>query len=217
MVMTALTESQAPLPATASKRNTQLALVGGALGLFSLGALATALVLEGPGRADATAAPVAVKTEKVAAGPVAPVVAGSTPLDTRPAAASLDCDTCGIVEMVTPVQRKGEATGLGAVAGGVLGGVVGHQIGGGNGRKAMTLLGAVGGGLAGNEIEKRQRSTTAYQLKIRMADGSTRSLTQAQALAVGQHVHFDGQHVTPMAVDAAPGGARGPETSSRSS
>jgi outer membrane lipoprotein SlyB len=216
--MTVLTKSEVALPANASRRNTQLALVGVALGLFALGALGAALVLEGPARPDSTPT-VAVEAAKEAGGPVAlaAVSPGRTTLEARPAKPGPDCATCGIVEAVTPVQQQGQATGIGAVAGGVLGAVVGHQIGGGNGRKAMTVLGAVGGGLAGNEIERHQRSTTAYQLKIRMADGSTRSLTQAHALAVGQHVHFDGLHVTPMATEPAPGGARTLETSSRSS
>jgi outer membrane lipoprotein SlyB len=249
--MTVLTDPQAP--AAASRRNTQLALVGAALGLFALGALATALVLKGPAHPETTvaaavdapapalqeapvaaappAARVAVQPAKKHAGSAAPAVPehattalATPPVATQPTAtqptattAQPECATCGIVESVTPIQQKGQASGIGAVAGGVLGGVLGHQVGAGNGRKAMTLLGAIGGGLAGNEVEKHQRSTTVYQLKIRMADGSTHSLTQAQALAVGQRVHFDGQHVTPMAADAAPADARLLETSSRSS
>ncbi len=105
------------------------------------------------------------------------------------------CNTCGIVEAVTPFEKKGEGTGIGAVAGGVLGGVVGNQIGGGNGRKAMTVLGAVGGGVAGHEIEKRQRSTTLYAVKVRMEDGSLRSVTQSTAPTVGQKVTLDGTQI----------------------
>jgi len=106
----------------------------------------------------------------------------STPLDTRPAAV---CSTCGIVESVMPVTRKGDGSGVGAVAGGVVGAVVGNQIGGGNGRKAMTVLGAIGGGLAGHEIEKRAKAETVYEVKVRMEDGSTRTITQATQPAAG--------------------------------
>jgi len=60
-----------------------------------------------------------------------------------------------------------------------------------------TVVGAVGGGLAGNEIEKRQRATTVYELKIRMADGTLRSVTQSQALTVGQQVRVEGETVKP--------------------
>jgi outer membrane lipoprotein SlyB len=65
-------------------------------------------------------------------------------------------------------------------------------MGGGDGKKAMTVIGAVGGGLAGHEIEKRQRATTVYQVKVRMDDGSVRTLNQATAPPVGQKVTVEG-------------------------
>ena len=114
---------------------------------------------------------------------------------TQVAAAPVVCNTCGVIESVTPFQKKGEGSGVGAVAGGVLGGVVGHQVGGGNGRKAMTVLGAIGGGLAGNEIEKRQRATTLYAVKVRMEDGTLRSVTQSTAPTVGEKVTVDGSQI----------------------
>jgi outer membrane lipoprotein SlyB len=121
-------------------------------------------------------------TTAAKAAPAEPVVAAA-------------CSTCGVIEAVTPFEKKGEGTGLGAVAGGVIGGVVGHQVGGGNGRKAMTVLGAVGGGVAGHEIEKRQRATTHYAVKVRMEDGSLRSVTQSTAPTVGQKVTLDGTQI----------------------
>ena len=105
------------------------------------------------------------------------------------------CLACGTVESVEPVRVKGEGTGLGAVAGGVLGGVVGNQIGGGNGKTAMTVLGALGGGLAGNEVERRTRGQTLYDVQVRMQDGSYRRIRQSQALAVGSSVVVEGGHV----------------------
>ena len=102
------------------------------------------------------------------------------------------CTSCGIVESVTTVQQKGQGTGLGAVAGGVLGGVVGHQVGGGNGKTAMTVLGAIGGGLAGNEVEKRARAETRFDIQVRMEDGSIRTFQRAQSMAVGTHVVVEG-------------------------
>jgi outer membrane lipoprotein SlyB len=103
------------------------------------------------------------------------------------------CATCGVVEGVREVKVKGEATGLGAVAGGVLGAAVGNQAGKGNGRKAMTVVGAVGGGLAGHEIEKRARAETHYDVTIRMDDGSVRTLRQKTAPAKGARVTVDGK------------------------
>jgi outer membrane lipoprotein SlyB len=121
-------------------------------------------------------------------------VAKPAPAAERSAAAPV-CDTCGVVEAVTPYQQKGEGSGIGAVAGGVLGGVLGNQVGGGNGKKAMTVIGAVGGGMAGHEIEKRQRATTMYSVKVRMQDGTLRTVTQATAPAVGQKVTVEGSQV----------------------
>ena len=102
------------------------------------------------------------------------------------------CAHCGTVESVQAVKQAGEGSGLGAVAGGVLGGVVGNQIGGGNGRKAMTVLGAIGGGVAGHQIEKSVRSTTVYSVRVRMDDGTLRTVTQSQAPAVGARVKVEG-------------------------
>jgi outer membrane lipoprotein SlyB len=105
------------------------------------------------------------------------------------------CASCGVIESVTPVQQKGEGTGVGAVAGGVVGGALGNQMGHGNGRAAMTILGAIGGGLAGNEIEKRTRSETVYQVAVRMDDGSLRTITQRTAPTAGQRVTVQGQTI----------------------
>jgi outer membrane lipoprotein SlyB len=65
-------------------------------------------------------------------------------------------------------------------------------MGGGNGKKAMTVLGAVGGGFAGHEVEKRARSTTVYQVRLRMDDGTTRTVTQQTAPAVGGRFEVEG-------------------------
>jgi outer membrane lipoprotein SlyB len=55
-----------------------------------------------------------------------------------------------------------------------------------------TVLGAVGGGVAGNEVEKRSRATTVYQVRVRMDDGTVRTVTQATAPTVGQNVTVEG-------------------------
>ena len=96
-------------------------------------------------------------------------------------------------ETATAAPTKQLGSGVGAVAGGVVGGVLGNQVGGGNGRAAMTVIGAVGGGLAGHEIEKRARSVTVYRVKVRMDDGSLRTIEQSQSIAAGQKVRVDGK------------------------
>ena len=97
----------------------------------------------------------------------------------RPVAAT--CGNCGTVESVRALQVQGQGTGLGAVGGGVVGGVVGNQFGGGSGRTALTVLGALGGAYAGNEVEKRVRSSTQYEMTVRMDDGSVRTFHSASA------------------------------------
>jgi len=111
---------------------------------------------------------------------------------TTPTPSVAVCQDCGVVESVMAEKRKGEGTGVGAVAGGVIGGLIGNQMGDGNGRKAMTMLGAVGGGLAGHEVEKRQRATTVYVTRVRMHDGALRTFTRSTALPVGQAVTVQG-------------------------
>ncbi|HEX6319173.1 MAG TPA: glycine zipper 2TM domain-containing protein, partial [Burkholderiales bacterium] len=55
--------------------------------------------------------------------------------------------------------------------GGVAGAVIGSQIGGGNGKKVMTVLGALGGAMAGKHIEKQARGTTRWEVDVRHDNG----------------------------------------------
>lgn len=121
--------------------------------------------------------------------------AARTPAPAK-AAAQAACGTCGVIESVQAVKRKGEATGVGAVVGGVAGAAVGNQVGKGNGRTAMTVIGAVGGGVAGHEIEKHARATTVYEVRVRMDDGSVRTVERATAPPVGQRVRMEGKAMT---------------------
>lgn len=122
-------------------------------------------------------------------GPSGQPGATGTPVAQRAAI----CKTCGQVESVQAIEQAAPPTGVGAVAGGVLGAVVGNQIGKGNGRTAATVLGAVGGGYAGHQIEKRTRTQTTYQVRVRMEDGSSRVFTRSQPPAVGTPVVLQGK------------------------
>ncbi len=102
------------------------------------------------------------------------------------------CAHCGTVIAVTAVEREGAASGLGAVAGGVLGALVGNQIGSGSGRTATTVLGAVGGGWAGNTAEKKMKKVLVYQIRMQMDDGSSRMVEQMSSFAVGEKVIIEG-------------------------
>jgi len=85
-----------------------------------------------------------------------------------------ECKDCGTVVDVKTIKKEGEGSGVGAVAGGVLGGVLGHQIGSGRGNTAATVIGAGAGAYAGHQVEKNQKSTTSYQVVIKMDAGNTR-------------------------------------------
>jgi outer membrane lipoprotein SlyB len=126
-----------------------------------------------------------------------PQIASGYPPVVQAAPAQPVCKNCGTIESVTPVTRKGQASGVGAVAGGVLGGVVGNQFGKGNGRAAMTVLGALGGGVAGHHVERNMKKTTVYAVRVRMQDGSSKTIEQANAPAVGARVVVDGNAVRP--------------------
>ena len=85
--------------------------------------------------------------------------------------------TCGVVDRVELVEKKGQGSGLGMIAGGVVGGVLGHQIGSGRGNTAATIVGAGAGAYAGNEIEKNAKRTSYWAVAIRMDNGYTRNFT----------------------------------------
>jgi outer membrane lipoprotein SlyB len=167
-------------------------VIGGA-GMLVGGALAAAIVASPlvRGSGEAPGAPAAPST---AAAPATPPKAAMAPTPQRAAAAPAEiCATCGTVESVTVVKQKGEGSGVGAVAGGVIGGVVGNQIGGGTGKTLATVVGAVGGGMAGHEIEKQARATTSFQVRVRMDDGTVRTVTQRQQPTVGARVSVTAQ------------------------
>lgn len=107
------------------------------------------------------------------------------------------CSVCGHVESVRKVERQQPTSGVGAVAGGVVGGLVGNQIGSGNGRTAATVLGAVGGGFAGNSIEKHTHTKTVYDVSVRMQDGSVRRVETSTAPPIGKAVTLKGNVLRP--------------------
>ncbi|OZI66357.1 glycine zipper 2TM domain-containing protein [Bordetella genomosp. 11] len=133
----------------------------------------------------------------------APAASGQAPAPGQPGAAA--CPQCGVVVSVNtvqvPVQNQSEPI-VGTVAGGVVGGVVGNQFGGGNGRTALTVLGAVGGALAGREIErniKQQQTVTRYQLVARTNDGRSHTFHSATPFqyAPGQAIRVENNQLLP--------------------
>jgi outer membrane lipoprotein SlyB len=201
--------------------------IGGGLMALTIIALATTLVVKNndalPDTAAATpAALVAANATTGATDPsttVAPAP-GVTPANeaTRPAhyapvhhharddapqqvaTATPACASCGVVEGYSAVQVKGQNNGVGAVAGGVGGALLGSKVAGRNNHTLGGVIGAVGGGLLGNAIESHERVTTAYDVRVRMADGSTRTVRQAHVPSVGQRVNVEGNAL--HAIDA---------------
>lgn len=101
------------------------------------------------------------------------------------------CANCGTVVSAHSYQRAAEhGSGMGAATGAVVGGLLGNQVGGGNGRTLATVAGAVGGGFAGNAIEKNARARTVTEVRVRMRDGSHRKFTEE-----GANRHYSGEPV----------------------
>jgi outer membrane lipoprotein SlyB len=52
------------------------------------------------------------------------------------------------------------------------------------------VVGAVGGAVAGNQVEKSMKSTKTYEITVRFDDGSSRMITEANppAWRTGDHV-----------------------------
>jgi len=103
--------------------------------------------------------------------------AANTPRARRVAAAQ--CANCGVIEAVNLVEVKGEGTYLGKIAGGLAGVLLGSQIGSGSGTTVAQVAGAVGGAYAGNEIEKRVKSTTHHEVVVRLENGGTQTVAYA--------------------------------------
>jgi len=89
------------------------------------------------------------------------------------------CANCGTIEAVNVVEVKGDGGYLGAIGGGVVGGLLGNQVGGGSGKTAATVVGVIGGALAGRAIEGNVRKTQHYEVLVRLQNGGTQTVTYA--------------------------------------
>lgn len=154
-----------------------------------------------PARPHAVA-PRAGTTATTTAPAAAPQPVAQAPQPVPPVAPV--CAVCGRVESVRAIQKSAPTSGVGAVAGGVLGGVLGNQVGGGTGRALATVAGAVGGGYLGNTIEKRSRTETVYEVRVRMDDGSVRYFQRAQSVPVGAPVVLEGRGFRLVGNEPAP-------------
>jgi outer membrane lipoprotein SlyB len=102
----------------------------------------------------------------------------------------------GVIEQITEVQIKSSHhKGVGAVVGGVAGLGLGSLIGAGTGRDVAMVLGAVGGALAGHEVQKKyDKPVPGQQIIVRTTSGVLVSVTQpvSPGLSKGQKVYIEG-------------------------
>ncbi|QNK02015.1 glycine zipper 2TM domain-containing protein [Dyella telluris] len=102
----------------------------------------------------------------------------------------------GVIEQISNVQiQTNHHTGVGAVVGGAVGLGVGSLIGGGTGRDVAMVLGAVGGAVAGNEVQKHyDKPVAGQQIIVRLKNGVLVSVTQpaSSALHTGERVYVEG-------------------------
>lgn len=155
----------------------------------SVAALALTLSACGGGTVGNAASDSASKAPATAAAPAANRARIEAPAAPRPAARG----ELGTITAIVPVRTTAPTSGAGAVIGGVVGGALGNQVGKGDGRKAATVIGVIGGAVAGNEIEKdRNTRVTGYRIEVRLDSGRTAAVTTPQVgdLANGQRVRL---------------------------
>ncbi len=84
-----------------------------------------------------------------------------------------------------PVQDQHRIAGT--AVGAVVGGLLGNQVGGGNGKKIATVAGAVGGGYAGNQVQGRMQANDTYTT----TETRCNTVTDTHDKIVGYEVKYD--------------------------
>ena len=89
---------------------------------------------------------------------------------------------------------KKEPSGVNTVLGAVGGGVLGNQVGKGNGRKVATILGVVGGAAVGSQVGQNTVPVAMQELSVLMPDGRLININVEQAgFYAGQQVQITTQ------------------------
>ena len=97
----------------------------------------------------------------------------------------------GVIVAMEVVTTEGENTGLGTIAGGAAGAIAGSAIGGGRGSALAAIGVGVAGAVAGNLIEKKILTDTAFEFLIQEdKTGNVISVVQSNELGLqpGDHV-----------------------------
>jgi outer membrane lipoprotein SlyB len=102
----------------------------------------------------------------------------------------------GVIDQISNVEiASNHHKGIGAVVGGLGGLGLGSLIGGGTGRDVAMVLGAVGGAVAGNEVQKKYDAPKpGQQIIVRTSRGVLVSVTQPinPDLQTGEKVYIEG-------------------------
>jgi outer membrane lipoprotein SlyB len=102
----------------------------------------------------------------------------------------------GTVESIQQQTVQNVPNAAGAIGGALVGGGLGSLIGGGTGRTVATVVGAVGGGFAGNELASRSQ-TFVWVIGVRYDDGSYATIQQTASpgLRIGDRVRVTGSGI----------------------
>ena len=82
------------------------------------------------------------------------------------------------VEAVRQVTIQRDSKGVGVVGGAVVGGLAGSGVGGGRGQDIATVLGAIGGMVAGQAIEEKANQRPGLEITVKYDSGETRIIVQ---------------------------------------
>ncbi|MCY1278573.1 hypothetical protein D9M70_273040 [compost metagenome] len=111
-------------------------------------------------------------------------------------------EVCNDVAVTRQRPVKDQHQIAGTVLGAVAGGLLGNQVGGGTGKKIATVAGAVGGGYAGNKVQEHMQSSDTYTT----TETRCKSVTDTSEKLVGYDVKYqlDGK-VGQVRMDHDPG------------
>ncbi len=95
------------------------------------------------------------------------MVAGGASAQSKSSKGKSSAPRCYDVEVQRPKQVKDQHKIAGTAIGAVAGGLLGNQVGGGSGKKIATAAGAVGGAVAGRKIQEHQQNKTETVIERR--------------------------------------------------
>lgn len=113
-----------------------------------------------------------------------------------PSQAGMQTIVYGVVERIEPTTISDDNhPGVGAIIGAAGGGLLGSLIGAGTGRDVAIAVGAIGGAVAGHQVQKRYDTEPGSHITVRLDSGVLVVVTQPvnPDLQVGDKVMVQGQ------------------------